>query len=230
MTAIGNTLSPAALCGIDDVKEWLAYPDSTERVELDQKIIRAVNTATQHVALCTRREFVCTGGAVNNPATRTFALSGAYQYPNFFISFGRYDLDATQLFSNIIVTIDTDPLSQDDSTQTVIPPEQYEFTPIDAPNGAIPSWTGFRAYTFSIGPVLREAFALARQIQITGNWGFAKIPQNVIDATALTAIHLLGLSGTLVDTAKLTGRTNRRVAGQIPDHAYGLLQPYIKVG
>lgn len=229
MTAIGNTLTSTALCGVDDVKEWLAYPDSTERVELDQKIIRAVNTASQHVALCTRREFICTGGPNQNPATRTFSLSGAYQYPNFYITFGRYDLDATQPYSNVIVTIDTDPLSVDSSSQTVIPPEQYEFTPIDAPNGAIPTWTGFRAYTFSIGPVLREAFELARQIQITGNWGFAEVPQNVVDATALTAIHLLGLSGTLVDTTRLTGRTNRR-SGQIPDHAYGLLQPYIKIG
>jgi hypothetical protein len=118
------------------------------------------------MAYC-QREFA----PISTSLTRTFPLLA-----DGLIRFGGWDLQAV---TGAGVQIDTDAAS----TPTTIPSTQYQLGPVSAPNGV---YSYLRFYTFSIGPILRQAMGIPRQVAITGTWGWPSIPADVENAAIIT--------------------------------------------
>lgn len=153
---------PSDLTTIGRVKVWLGQTDPSNDPQL-QQLTTAASAAV--MAYC-QREFA----PISTGVTRTFPLLG-----DGYIRFGGWDLQtATQ------VQIDTDTAS----TPTTIPDTQYQLGPVSKPNGV---YTMLRFYTFSVGPILRQAMGIPRQVAVTGTWGWPSIPADVEQACIIAA-------------------------------------------
>lgn len=200
----GGTLA-GALCSVEDVRDILQL-SATEHGQ-DDAIRAAIKAASKALQTWTGREFLPTTGA-----TRTITYRGGG-----ILDPVPYDLRSITQIQD--VTTATAPL-------TLVSGSDYYPLPAD-PDGIIlagfPLLTNYRSYTAP----------RVRQLEITGDWGFASIPADIRQAAAMTAASWVDRStsdyaavaaGEVIDPTADRGSTYA-----IPPAAKSLARPYRRI-
>lgn len=128
------------------------------------------------------REFV-PGGTDSLPhvnATRLFAYPWGDQYPGeAFVDFRPYDLQASSVASLVVVA---DPL---EAAPYTLSGDEWRIWPQPPARGQVHLGINVLPLNMSIGIIGWRK----RYITVTGNWGFANVPEQVAEACEETVIH-----------------------------------------
>lgn len=205
--------SAQAFITVDDVKEYLGRKDTDP--SQDAVLQRIVNGACKQIHSYTGREWVSTLNP--NPGGKDFPLRPGFTGYGY-VSFGR---SQCQVGSITGVQIDTDT-----PTPTDVPSTQYSAQPINADWGV---WTGLQLYTYASGNVLRTGAGIQRRVTVSARWGWASVPDDVIEAALITAATWLRRDvQTFSQQANLEEEHLQRPRA-IPSQACDLLQEYLQV-
>jgi len=149
------------LTTVDAVKEMIQLP--SDNVDLDAILPGMISQASKAIMHYCKREFA----PVTASATRRFRVDGY-----------RVDLSPYDLQSATAVT-----LHPETSTPVVLTSSQYMLKPINPERGVYTS-IQFSGFLVIISQTLIQFdFAL---LDITGTWGFASIPDDVVRAANIT--------------------------------------------
>lgn len=158
-------LPAADLCTLEDVRAELQKPEGD--LAADLILAATVTRASQAIMRYTEREFA----PATDDATRTFELDD--QWWDTFLSLAPYDLRGAPA----TVKIDTDI-----SAGVSLTAQEYRLFPRPARDGVYSS-IRLRPQNFGTS----DWFGDLRELQITGDWGFPSVPEDVRHAATVTA-------------------------------------------
>lgn len=152
------------LCSVADVRS-LMQVDAGD-VEQDLIIQTLISAASRAISRYCEQEFA--------PATSSVARTFEFTAESLFVDLAPYSLRAVSQ-----VRVDTD------LTATVVDPQFYRLYPQPAPLGV---YTALRLFPF--GPSGWQKWR-KRLVEITGDWGFASVPEDVSLAAQITVMTWL---------------------------------------
>lgn len=201
------------LCTRSEVRAFLELPAAdTGRDALVDSTITAVSAAiTQY----TQREFTPTASA-----TRRFELP-----------VGNLSLDLAPYDLRTVSTLKLNP--EDASPETLAATTDYQLEPVAAPNGVY-TRVRFSALVSLFNSDSARYFGRA-QVEISGAWGFAAVPNDVKQAAIVATasalrrdIPALDLGDVLMDPRELT--PDRPTNYSLPAASIRMLAPYRRHG
>ena len=199
-----------ALTTVPVVKRVLGVDD--EDPGQDAALQFFINTASRLIIDYTRREFKSDFGT----GARIFPFSGTTSY----VSFGRYQLDATSLSIQVTVDVDTDaPVILEPAKTNLLPATTFYNT-----------YTGMRIYTFAVGDPLRQGAGFGRQLSVFGTWGWPAVPSQVEQACIFTCMFWQRRYSQMFATTIEPDEAVTLDGGlALPRVAQGLLAPFCQV-
>lgn len=200
------------LTSLANVREFLRIPDT--KTEMDDLLTTFVTQASATIKRHTGREFQAESTA---SATRVFAYRGGGRL--YFAMDGPRDLRTATL-----VEIDTD---TDDPTTLVADSDYYLF-PRGGGSGGVyehMELRGFEPASKLSGDVVKPW----REVQITGTWGWATVPAEVI-AAANMLVAFWYRQHSAVPGNDLGGEGDRYGPVSMPTAVRQILEPYRVIG
>lgn len=158
-----EVLSARALCDPADVKEYVGIDEADD--DYDNLLVRLVNAASEAIYRVTEREFVVDG---SNPLTRTFDVFGSYADGFLYVG----DLNGAP--TSVVIKDDDDATVQTLTVNTDVvlyPRVRATWQPV--------SRLRFRN--------LDQKLRSMDYIEVTGNYGFPSIPEDIRQAAVVTA-------------------------------------------
>lgn len=173
----------------------------TADTDQDALIQAYITRASGAVTRWCDREFVDSGAG----ATRTFEIP----WDSDFLSLAPYDAQ----------TITTVEIDTDQASPVTVPAAEWRAYPNPARDGV---YTAVRLRP--LGVALGRVLYPTRQVEITGTWGFPAVPDEVLQATAVTVVTWVTQNTAAYRT--IDGEVVEMTKRGLPPEAMMLLQPY----
>ena len=188
------------LCTVTEVRERRST--AANHVSQDPLVARVIASVSAAIARQYEREFTPTAGAAR---TFEYAVDDDVR-----LSLTPYDLRTiTQLRVN-----------PDQASPTILEADQYRLQPYPSEHGT------YTAIRFRPGVMLPDASWGATLVEITGDWGFATIPDDVREAAIVSVVHNMRTTVGQYSVADGAGGETRYERVEIPQAARDLLDPF----
>lgn len=189
------------LCTLADVRG--RRQTAAGETEQDPEVARIITGVSAAIADDYKREFI----AVSD-ATRIFELSAGV-------------CDRLILVPHEIRTVSQIRINPDGDEPIVLEASDYQLAPNPAEHGT------YHRVRLRPGVFTVEADAWNRTlVEITGDWGFAEIPENVREAAIVSVVHNMRTSVGQYSVADGQGGETRFERAEIPQAARDLLKPF----